>query len=98
MEKTSDILNRAAEVMMERGHCKEALNGDNGEVCLAGSLLAVLDETEYSFGRFIKAKRFVAEACGERYIETWNDRTETTEAMAIGALHEAALLAKSEGD
>lgn len=94
--KTSEILNGAREVMMEKGHAKGRYVDGNGRVCLHGALmaasLALTNQTSAGV-----AKEYLRRAIGEPSMQ-WNDRDETTEAMALGALHEASLLAKEAGD
>jgi hypothetical protein len=93
-DKPSDILNRAAEIMLERGHHKgDFVDPDTGRVCLYGAFDAACNELN---APYIGA-HYIAKAIDGAHIPVWNDRPETTEAMAIGVLHDAAVLAKEAG-
>jgi len=99
--KTSDILNRAAEVMMERGHTKGKFVDDEGRVCLMGALNTARTGSPKIISRDIAADRILCRVIwgmSNTSIAHWNDRPSTTEAMAIGALYKAALLAKEQGE
>lgn len=107
----SDILNKAAELMMEKGHFKgDFFDSATGALCLRGAICLAAKETfgegDYDFlntsyehreALHILA-RLIAPGQTWAWIGEWNDATDTTAAMAIGALHEAALLAKEQGD
>lgn len=98
--KTSEILNRAAEIMMERGHGKGQYIGDTGRVCVLGATCLASGLTKKQcpqMGNQAPGYTYISKAVG-RVAWFWNDSPETTEAMALGALHEAAILAKEQGD
>lgn len=104
--KTSEILTKAAEIMMERGHGKGDFFDQQGRPCVLGACLGAqgyvdvrAGENDWAFltGGVVPylAQAIRTSGCG---IATWNDSPDTTEAMALGALHEAAILAKEQGD
>lgn len=104
MDKPSDILNRAAEIMIERGHAKKNFVTDDGRICVLGACryAAVGSFSAVSNPQCVEVddavSPFLSAVTGYDFVPSWNDREETTETMAIGALHEAAILAKEAGE
>ena len=111
VEKSSDILNRAAEVILERGHCKRKREDLQGRVCLVGAVevarhghtaVVVRAASPYCdpalpwLGRAVGFRTYNSTPGNDA--AAWNDQASTTEAMVLGALHDAALLAKEAGD
>lgn len=100
----SDNLNRAADIMIERGHCKRNYRDRDGRVCLLGAVYtalygdATIDADVAVTLHLSDEVRYLGERAWPLKPHQWNDRDETTEAMAIGFLHEAALAAKENGE
>jgi len=44
----ANMLRAAAELLREKGHCKNKLSDEDGRHCLMGALSAVMDVTEFS--------------------------------------------------
>lgn len=97
--KTSDLLNESAGVLMERGLWKGDPNDGGGGTCVAYAIMYASERG----GNQRQARDYVLDVLDQPHgnsepIFDWNDRPETTLGMALGALHEAALLAKEQGD
>jgi hypothetical protein len=96
--KPSEILEQAAAVIMERGHCKEEYEDETGRVCLHGAINCVMsgDATLIPVGpaahTVVAALSFIA---GETNTATWNDLESTSaEDVILLCKKTAAMLAE----
>lgn len=101
--KTSDILNRAADIIIEGGHCKLQERTSGGAHCLFGAIRLAANLGKFSAAGWMEYQEFpgyaqLVNVTGDIRPWNWNDSPDTTEAMALGALHDAARLAKEAGD
>lgn len=57
---------RAAEIMAERGHCKDTLEDEEGRVCYVGALHAAINElgTQDSYCEITEMSRIILEERG----------------------------------
>lgn len=99
----SDTLNKAAAVILERGHHKGSYEDPHGRgVCLLGALLCVFSgqpgDWQNHEVELDHCTAYLEQVIDDSFVHDWNDRPETTPDMAYGALLEAGLLAKELGD
>jgi hypothetical protein len=62
---SSEIAYRAAEIMSERGHCKNALTDEEGRVCLIGALEAVTHGNSGDYFRVLETANAILRERGE---------------------------------
>lgn len=97
---TSEILNKAADIVEQRGHSKGVYSDSTGRVCAVGAInAAILGTTKiehlpiwYS-GLDTHAGRVLHSlVCADEYwsITDWNDAPERTKEEVVAALRQAA--------
>ena len=105
---TSEVLNRAADLIEERGWgtgVRSMLGSDSG-LCIMGALYGAetgqlandaLDETAYTVAETCSAGRAVIEYIGDNwtYMFSWNDATGRTAAEVIEVLRACAVIEAS---
>jgi hypothetical protein len=98
MSTVADVLDRAADVIAERGHYKGDYEGPGGEVCVAGAIRVAVtgtamphpktaDRTRHVIG---SAYNSLGRAIGDPIITYWNDAPGRPADEVIAALREAA--------
>jgi hypothetical protein len=96
MSTVADVLDRAADVIVERGHHKGSYEGWDGTVCAGGALRVAI--TGKPFTRFtgageavtyMSARDRLCDLLGSP-IARWNDAPDRTADEVIAALREAA--------
>jgi putative intracellular protease/amidase len=95
MSTVADVLDRAADVIAERGHCKGDYEGPDGSVCAIGALLVAIAGgpadplNARQFHTYMSARDWASDVVGNA-VARWNDAPERTADEVIAALREAA--------
>jgi hypothetical protein len=95
MSTVADVLDRAADVIAERGLCKRDYEGRDGSVCAVGAIRVAVTgraRTGFSLGQFVtykSASDWASDVVGSP-VARWNDAQERTADEVIAALREAA--------
>lgn len=97
-----ETLDKAADVMTERGQAKRTFKDPIGRVCLVGAIAVALGYEANDYFPVRWETRFCNVLFGKLHDEnpdqmpaiTWNDQPETTEGEVIDFLRQAAIAAK----
>jgi hypothetical protein len=95
MSTVADVLDRAADVIVERGHHKRNYVGLDGSVCAVGAIRVAIAGGPVSplridqFDTYRSAQAWASDVVGSP-ISRWNDAPERTAGEVIAALREAA--------
>lgn len=109
--KSSDVLLRSRDAIMDRGHCKGRFSDDEGRVCARGALLLAIGSVR-SNGEpgywgvhdiwFWNAEAYLKRHLGlddaDLAVPVWNNAPERTADDVLDAFFEAAILAKEDGN
>lgn len=106
---TSEILDKAADLIEQRGHHKGWYCGDDGSLCATGALLAAAGmepeprESANPWSTYDDERWDAADAAWKvldkvvnDHSPNWNDRAERTAAEVVAKLREAAVVAGAE--
>jgi hypothetical protein len=95
MSTVADVLDRAADVIAERGLCKGSFEGPDGSVCAGGALRVALTGGptnplgDDQFGTYMYAVHRMTDVVDD-VVVNWNDAPQRTADDVIAALQEAA--------
>ena len=95
MQLAKDILNKAADLIEEKGHCKERFKDDDGKMCMMGAVTEAFISQPFSWNQEDELASTLWEAVydeigHDNLVSTWNDDPERQPYEVINALRFAA--------
>jgi hypothetical protein len=92
----ADILEKAAEIIDECGHCKDTLVNSHGALCAVGAIGRA--SANYPDEAVEYLQDFLCRQSGDRYslVVPWNDRPERTHEEVTSTMRAAAALWRAQ--
>ena len=85
----ADVLNRAAELIEERGWCQHSYHGSGGTLCAEGAIFEAI--SEFGLPRYSHhVSTWIDRPFAPKSLPFWNDRPERTREEVVAKLRELA--------